>query len=355
LGAELIRQGHEVGIIAIRDKYVSSVFTGNQESETLFIPILRIPLIYNTRQRFTNAKNWIDKFDPEWLSLQYVPFTFQTKGLPFWLSKHLKFVAGKRNWHIMFHETWVGSESKLDIKKIIISFLQKEMFRLMLSKVRPVIIHTHLPLFKKRLQQLRYSNIKALPLFSNTPVSLKEKSKDYTNFVFRIGFFSKFETSKSVLDFLSILGEQLIENGLEPEVLIIGGKIEETNIYKQNIENISIYKNRVIQTGFLQPVELSEKLQSCSLGITPVPRHVLGKSASVATFLFHGVPIAAPNHHLQYDDLDIGFFLPNLTLAVMLQPDLNSFQKAKEATSKARDEIKLSTIVQCFIADLQNV
>src|ERR1022692_2576923 len=56
-------------------------------------------------------------FNPNWVSLQFVPFGFHPKGLPFGLPRHLMSIIGSRPLHWMFHELWVLWNFPLSLRK----------------------------------------------------------------------------------------------------------------------------------------------------------------------------------------------------------------------------------------------
>src|SRR3954463_2329541 len=116
LGIELICQGHDVSLVALCDHNVLHETNELQELKGTTISVLRIPNHVQDRSRFLMAKTFIDFKNPEWISLQYVPFAFQIKGLPFDLAGKLKILGEGRKWHIMFHELWVGPEKASFLK-----------------------------------------------------------------------------------------------------------------------------------------------------------------------------------------------------------------------------------------------
>ena len=110
--------------------------------------------------------------------------------------------------------------------------------------------------------------------------------------------------------------------------------------------------NNISYTGFLPAEGISAALQRCSLGITEVPRHALGKSGSVAAFLHHGIPVAAPVVHQGRNVRDLGFFSEGLCSAILLSPDMQALANAKEAVLKARCEIDLRLIAKLFMESI---
>src|SRR5690606_24463810 len=89
LAGELIRQDIPVGIISYNDMFVEDEILEHQVSENTPIPCLRIPKAWSRRKRSDHAKIWVKHNNPEWLSLQFVIYSFNDKGLPFGLGSQL--------------------------------------------------------------------------------------------------------------------------------------------------------------------------------------------------------------------------------------------------------------------------
>jgi glycosyltransferase involved in cell wall biosynthesis len=351
LAIELIRQGHNASVVALSDQYLAQKFKGKQYFEDVNLQVLRIPSKWSVKERFSIAKDWIDEFDPEWISLQYVIFSFAPSGLPFFINKYLKKLSNGRYLHIMFHEIWVGIDKTHLFKSFIKYVLQRVIIRQMIKLLRPTVIHTHLPLYQIKLESLGLQ-VSNLPLFSNIDVNAICQNSNENN-VLRIGFFSQAEISESIAAFLENLGKQANFYRLKLEVILIGGTEAQMKKVEEQVEMLHGYRNKVKYTGYLNPKELSKVLHSCTLGMTPVPRHALGKSGSVAAFIAHGIPIAAPNVHPGYIPTMIGFFSKELISTILLEPDYQKLQELKMKLIRVKDGIQLSSIAHKFISDLK--
>jgi len=348
LSAEIISHGYEAAAVALKDYYVSKKEAAVEEIQNSGLRMLRISSCLSASERFSRAKKWIDNFNPEWVSIQFVPYAFNSKGLPF-LSLSLKKLIRQRRVHIMFHEIWVGAAG---IKLTLLSLLQKFLIKELLHSIQPSVVHTHLPANFHQLQKLGFEP-KALPLFSNINGEDNKQTRVESN-IFRIGFFSQFENSVSVTSFMDQISEQTVERKMQLEVILLGGNKKKMREFGQVIEQLKNYKNRVRYVGFLSPEKLSEALQTCTLGVTPVPRHALGKSGSVAAFLAHGVPVAAPNVDKNYSSKEIGFFTTELNSSLLLKPEIDQLPVLKIFTVDAKEKIKPSAITQTFLCDLKS-
>ena len=93
---ELIGIGHHVYLIALKDRWIDELILETTGTSDSAYTILRIPSLWDEKKQFRIAKEHINKFDPDWISLQYVIFGFHPKGLPFGLSKKLKWLGAGR-------------------------------------------------------------------------------------------------------------------------------------------------------------------------------------------------------------------------------------------------------------------
>jgi hypothetical protein len=343
--------GHRSSIIALSDPYVAEETMATQFAENNIISVLRISANAGDTHRYRRAREWADAFEPVWISLQFVPYAFSPKGLPFYLVKGLKtLLVKKRQLHIMFHEIWVGTENNLDWKRWVTAFLQQNIIRRMISSLQPAIMHTQLPLAQYNLQALA-KHIHPLPLFSN--IDVFNQPLQTGNEVLRIGFFSQAAASTPIVSFMEMLCSNARAAGSSMELWFIGGNPASMRETGEMINKKGLF-NKLSYTGFLSPEGISAALQHCTLGITQVPRHALGKSGSVAAFLHHGVPVAAPVVHRGKNTRDIGFFSEGLCSAIVLTPGMQALASAKKAVLKARHEIDLQVIARRFMDGIES-
>jgi glycosyltransferase involved in cell wall biosynthesis len=349
LASEVIMQGHHAVIVAINDTHLKKEYRGIQKARDIDVGVLRIPFTLSVRQRFTLARKWIDSLAPDWISVQFVPYAFHSKGLPLLSTFYLKGIIRKRRMQIMFHEMWVDGKND-GVKRKFTSIFQRFLIKKMLHLLMPSVIHTHIPFYQFRLKKLGFLLSKPLPLFSNICLLNRDQKQDQN--IFRIGIFSQVENSKSIISFLAAVGRQVVERKIQLEVLLLGEKKSKMMDLGNMIERLENYKIRY--TGFLTTEALSAALQSCTLGLTSVPRHLLGKSGSVAAFLAHGVPVAAPYAQKYYDAVQVGFFDSELCSSIVLEPELNQLCRAKQILFKAKEDIRLDKIAKNFLSDLKN-
>ena len=192
LSGALIQKGHDAQVISLCDKDADAFVSETQEVEATQVSVHRIPQRTSYHKRLRITKEIIDKNKPDWISLQYVPNSFNPKGLPFWLLWFLKQFDGKYKRHIMFHE--LARPEKSNLTKAL-RVIQIALLKQLVLKLKPNVVHTHTPNYLSILGNLKI-NAKPLPLFSN--ISKVTYSFVGKKDVFRVGFFSKIEATKKI-------------------------------------------------------------------------------------------------------------------------------------------------------------
>lgn len=351
LSGELVRQGHEATIIALNDHYLThDKIEEEQRADGTNIQVLRLNATTDFGQRIVESGKLISQFQPDWISLQYVPFAFEKRGIPFGLGSGLKQIGAKYKWHIMFHELWIGAKLPWEIKNKLISIVQKYIILKTIKSLEPAVIHTHLPLYLERLSGLKNS-VKSLPLFSNIE-NVKYVEAPKTLEKYTVGFFSQLEINEEIQRYVSYFEKYAQKKGLKFEVLFIGKNEEAVERKTEAFEYFKSIKDKLNCTGFLDSSEVSRLIQTCNIGITPVPRHALGKSGTVAAFISHGVPVAAPVLHEGYSQTSVGFFSKTLQESILIELEDVNLISVKESALRAKDEISVSNIARKFISDL---
>jgi hypothetical protein len=289
LAGGLIKNGNTIAIIALNDKQTDSVFTCVQQSEGVDIEVMRIPSSLPESERARNAKKYVDQFDPEWLSLQFVPFGFHPKGLKLGLSKFLLSIGGARPWHIMFHELWVGMAAEESKKLLWWGRLQRMLIKTLVLILHPKVIHTQSILYQALLNKMGF-NVQLLPLFGNITVndlSSKDNSflkKNEISFV----VFGSIHSGAPIAEFAKEAAAYSLKNNIPVKLIFIGRYDLEhqrwSTIWKA--EGLSVEA-----MGEQSAAYISEVLTNPTAGISATAIAVIDKSGSVAAMLEHGMPV----------------------------------------------------------------
>jgi hypothetical protein len=281
LAGELIRQGHEITLIALNDHHVSSISIGLQDDGYEKISVVRMPAIISWKERARQVKISIDDFNPDWISLQFVPFAFHRKGLLTGLFKYFQEFGKGRKWHIMFHELWVGMEEKSPIKFRFLGWLQQRDIQNLLIKLHPQLIHTHAKIYGQKLNTLGYKAMN-LPLFTNIPVSSQSGIPNIKDDVNDISFviFGHIHPKAPVEQFAKELMDYSKQTLKRMVLKFVGHSGSEQVRWQSTFISHGI---TVEVFGEQSPTEISRILSQCNYGITTTPI-VLAEKSSVVGF-----------------------------------------------------------------------
>ncbi|MFV8374679.1 hypothetical protein [Flavobacterium sp. LB1P71] len=293
LAGELIRQDHYCAIVAIMDKGVNSTLEEIQESElAITIPVIRFPYDKGYSVNGKEAKRWIDAFDPEWISLQYVPFSFHPKGLHFGFCVVINKLIKGRKLHVMFHELWVGMNREASFKLQIWGMLQREMISSFIKNLKPLAIHTHTKLYQLQLNKI-CTSVSLLPLFSNIKVvhsNPKIKNPNHLRFV----VFGAIHLGAPIEAFAKEFADYAINKNLKISFTFIGRCGKEQEHWATVLHS---FKLEATILGELSAEQISKELSEASIGIVNTPLGLIEKSGANAAMREHGLSVICLSHN----------------------------------------------------------
>lgn len=335
LAGELIRQGNRIAIVALNDKFLMHEWVGAQIVDEIEIPVLRVPNKWSAKQRFERTKQLIDSVDPEWLSLQYVPFGFHNKGLPFRLGQDLKLLGKNKKWHIMFHELWVGMDREASLKHIAWGWLQEKLTRSIVKKLSPKVVHTHVQLYQRQLMKFNTA-VNLLPLPSNIPLSKQSVTNKSSNSVITFVIFGSIHYGAPIKEFVNEVRAYSAQKGLTAHLTIIGRSSDEQQNWSTEWQSQGL---SVTVAGEQPHEKVSELLLGASYGITTTPFALLGKSSSVSTMEAHGLPILCVSR----------MWKPRVPLNLDVQSHVLDY---KPGNLKPYLSIKHDNVSRCAVSDV---
>lgn len=282
LSGELIRAGHQVQILSLCDHQANSFTNEKQEIEGIEVTVNRIPISTLNKQRFIWSQEIIDKFQPDWVSLQFVPYSFNPKGLPFWLPSFLNKLQGNHKWHIMFHELWLGIDIESSFRHKCIGKLQQFIVKKTIQKLSPQLINTQNQLYQFFLQS---HDIVAdiLPICGNIPVTTaKSETQKNTQFV----LFGTIHPGAPFEDFISDLVTNTTKFENPIKFVFIGKNGPELSDYTNILDNYTIsYEVLGIQSENV----ISQVLMDSDFGISTTPYFQTEKSGVYAAYKEHQI------------------------------------------------------------------
>jgi hypothetical protein len=302
IASELAALGAECFVIGFNDHGVERETTESSQSS---VRLIRLPARMPLRKRATRAASLLADWAPDWVSLQFVSYAFNRKGLPlselYWLPRLLR----GRKLHVMLHELWVGLGVMRSPKNIIVGTLQRWVLMMLLDRLRPVVLHTSNNYYRAELA--RYGvEATVLTLFSNIPVTAESADEWLADAVicndgpdiarrdriWLLGLFGSIPAGWPSEHLFGRLGA-LARASDRHAVVISAGEAGSASCsllaaWRAKHPNIDF-----AAIGPRSALEISQFLNSIDFGITPHPIYLLGKSGSAAAILEHGVPLIA--------------------------------------------------------------
>ena len=301
LATEFIRIGYNCSILALMDKFIESE-TFNEETEgEIKIDSFRLPFWKGHLNNSLRAKEWIQSKKPDWVSIQYVPFSFNKKGLPFRIAESFKIISRETNLHIMFHEMWMGISKISPLKHKVIGFFQIQIAKRIIKKNMPIYVTTTNKLYNLILEK---ESIKSeiLTLFSNinknrvNSIDISRRLQEWSipieerpRWVF-LGIFGSLYPNVNLQAEIEF---QL--NKINPQKLKLAfvsiGRIGESGM-KEFLRLETIFGNRVkfFLVGEVSENEASQIAQMLDIAISCTPSQHIAKSGVFAFLKLHEIP-----------------------------------------------------------------
>jgi hypothetical protein len=288
LAGELIRKGHRAVILSLCDKHVNCLLSETQISEETPVKVWRIPKATHYNQRLPITQEIVKEVAPDWISLQFVPYGFDSKGLPFWLLRFLKQLKGFHQWHIMFHELWLGIEKESSLKNKFIGCVQLKLIKFMMTSLSFIVIHTQSKLHLHYLNKHKIAT-SLLPLFGNIPV-LKMTKQTEAEAELQLVIFGTIHHGAliSLVDFIVDAKKMMKANSRTYKFIFIGRNGTSINNLIQKLQEHTISFDIM---GELNEIEISKHLSKAFYGISTTPYKISEKSGAIAAMKEHGLNV----------------------------------------------------------------
>ena len=299
LADEFKMQGHKVAVIALNDKYIKD---NKQETNSESRCSLRLSSKIPWKNRIEITSKFVESFDPDYLSLQYVPYSFHKKGLPFGLVKHLNKLSEGRLWHIMFHETWVGIKDESPLSHSLYKFFQKRIAKSLITSLNPKLISTSNRLYQLVLKEIGinatiltlFSNISLLPIdnqFISSVYKQLEINEDCVEQHTLVGIFGSIYTTKELHSIIDGEITRAVESKKKLNIIIFGRLANNKNLI--GLQEILMNRIKIIYLGELSEDHISSVLQILDIGLSSTPEEYISKSGVYAAMKLHNIRVIA--------------------------------------------------------------
>ncbi len=288
LANECVRRGHTVRLLSLAEKGDQTRGAGAQGDAWRLTPAEW------RKDGGASARQWLDRFGPDWVSLQFVPYSFDPRGF-FGPSiaplTHIAGAAPRR--HVFFHEIWIGSQRGAPLKARLTGWWQRRAIVELLQRVSPESVHSSTAYYCAALASIG-QRADILPMLGSVPRALGATSLSALASLppdaLVCGHFGTLHPDWQPDSFLDDFAT-LAAAHRRPAVLMAAGSLGYgAKLFRRLSEQ---WKGRVqsVTLGRLDADQLSAAFARFDFAVTSVPWNILGKSSSAAALREHGLRV----------------------------------------------------------------
>jgi hypothetical protein len=301
LAVESARRGASCRLLALADRHISAPVDGPDRSG---LDALRLPFTMPWPDRLRAAKAFLASSPPDWVSLQFVPYSFQRWGVASTLVRVLRDLVGRSRLHVMFHEIWIDGGTSLRTR--LVSAAQKRAILALAHQPR-ALVHTSNGTYQHALAQ-QGVHVSTLPLFGSIPVTDGQATDWLAPLLAEVGChaLSRSVGARSDWWLFVLFGTvhpvwppQPLLDELQASAAAVGKRAAIISVGRLGAGEViwtgmaEAYGARVpmLRLGEQPAQRISELFNSVDFGIATTPLALIGKSATVAAMFDHGLPV----------------------------------------------------------------
>ncbi len=314
LAAACVQRDCACTLVALNDSHVDSVRTEIQIDRGVPVHTLRLPAASRWADRLPAARDWLDQHAADWLSLQFVGYGFHTKGVVEGLGAKLAGLGGKRRWHVMFHELWIGAEQSARLRHRVVGWAQRRAVLSLVDSLSPALIPTTNSVYRALLASAG-PRAAVLPLCGNIAVSEEPAGGWFAHELGRLGVSGEVAASRADCWWFGLFGslhpvwspEPLFgylqdaaeRAGRRPGIASVGRLGPGESLWRAMQAR---YADRFFfaTLGERSAMEVSAFLRSIDFGIATTSWQLIGKSGTAAAMLDHGLPVIVSRDDVHY-------------------------------------------------------
>lgn len=358
LSGALLKRENAVTIIAFNDKHVSDTFTGTQESDGVEVNVLRLSANDAVDLRLESTRNFIAAFAPDWISLQYVPFSYQKKGLPWQLGNQLRGISRGASWHVMFHELWCGMNPAAPLKEKILGYGQKRVLKKLVTSLKPDQIFTNINSYKERLIKYGVTPVKVMPIFGNIPPDEFPSGNEWQSFIADNDIKELINAENNVL-LVGLFGAVYPCDGLNELLLNVQNAAERLKkrlviLFIGHGNRVQVIKQfesivscEIKNLGALNFAILNKVFSIIDLSVITTPADGINKSGSAIAWIERGVPVLISGKDKSYSAAELE---KDKVYQILNADDVErAYQSGKSSFHKSR----LDMVADFYVENLQ--
>lgn len=344
LAGELDRQGHKTVLLSLNDRLLecreterdinipnsadlkpelpyrypenpqtnNGIEAGFQTTDGTNIFTVRFFDILSWQERKSFLDELVKTTAPDWVSLQFVPYSFQAKGLPYRMPSFLQSISWPQGcrFHVMFHETWIGEPENSSFKYRVAGYIQKKIIKNLVRKVSPQVMHTNTWPYVEMLKTIGVFT-SYLELFGNIPITtndawsrvkilLEHHSSPVNdrNDWYLGGIFGSVQPDWEYRELVARLQKFTAAEGKKLAIIFAGNTGKNATFFSRMLEDLPGIP--VLVWPEKEPDAISAFFNTLDLGIATTTWVKIEKSGSVAAMLDHQLPVLVNREDIRY-------------------------------------------------------
>ncbi|WP_146134094.1 hypothetical protein [Chlorogloea sp. CCALA 695] len=365
LAEACVRQGHECYLVSINERLLTQISKSKIAVDFVEMSLLRLPTNMPWKQRIAHAEKLLALFQPDWISLQFVPYGYQDKGIIIKLRQRLQPLLKERRLHIMFHELWIGQNTSAKLRERLVGTVQKFFILQLIKQLKPLVVHTSNSTYIALLKRNGVSASR-LPLFGSISITNQNAERwlfselqelglniktEPRNHFWLFGFFGSLHPVWPAEPLFSCLYGAAIKNNRQVAIISIGRLGPGEELWQSLSKNYSS-QFVFLRLGERSPLEISEFFNSIDFGIATSPYALIGKSATVAAMLEHKLPVIVNRDDFKLASCTASFQEPQSLLYKIDQIDDYLANKLNGSIRRKLPQSGLPDVTTQFIKDI---
>jgi hypothetical protein len=309
LAGEFEKLGHPSVALGLNDRFVErAALAENSSDRRRFV---RLPASVPASERYAQAARVIEDWRPDWLSLNFVSYGFQKRGMPVHELWRLPQLFADRKLAVMLHELWVGLDDDHSPKnRFLYGPVQRRLLFALLRRLKPARLQTTNASYREVLARHRL-DAEVVPIFGNVPVGaetaetwlydgLAQQGALGPGFdrsrCWLFGMFGLIDPSWPAIAIFSRLAE--IARRADRRIIIVSiGNAGEGAASLFERAKTALPGLSFALLGRRPAEQISQFLNTMDFGLSSYPYALLGKSGAVAAMLEHGLPVIVSRGH----------------------------------------------------------
>ncbi|HSI14715.1 MAG TPA: glycosyltransferase [Chthoniobacter sp.] len=284
LAEECERRGHVVARLALNDFHISAVIDSPG--------LLRLPSTLPWPGRLERARQWLEAFTPDWVSLQFVNYGFHPRGFVTRTAARLRKLFAGWPVQVFLHELWIGEETAASWKHRLLGWWQRRGVLSLPRRLDTRVVHTSNATYVHRLARHGIT-AKRLSLFGSLPLpTTAHRGNEDALTLALFGTLHPVWPAEPLFTQLRALKR--------PIEIVHAGNIGAGESLWVRLESIYGATFRFRRLGRLSPQALADFFGTADFGVATTPWTIIGKSASVAAMLDCGLPVIVNRDDVHY-------------------------------------------------------